>query len=931
MSVFSKLTSKRVLIPVTILVIILTIGAVLLINNIGKVIDNNKDYILSQVEQSIGREVSVEKIDATLWGGVGIRMTNFSVMDDPEFSSETFLTADDLQINLKLLPLIQKKIDMSKLILHNPIITLIRDEQGEMNVSTLGKPETEKETPVPQTEEKQPEEQPEEQPGKQPELTISQFTIDSGLIHFIDKKEDKKLDIKQVDLSVEDFNFDQPFTLNLSAAVLEENPNIEVQSQIGPLGQQVTFNKISLDGEFTIDPLQMDQLKSKFPVIENYLPQGLNVSGPLYADISFVQKEGKLSLPKVNLKTGLFSDGKQNMTYTGSIDSIGPKINTISFQGDLNLDSINLDELKNFSLLKKSIPEEFTMKGFLSSDLHLEGNLSNLNIKGSLNGKESNLEYAGQFKKPEEMTFQLDFNANYNGNKIAFQNTNIQLNKAQLKGQGEFVLGKIPTFNFSLDSKQLNLTGLKQVLPPLERFNPDGQIELHASIQKTKDTPEINGTLKLNKVKLSIASITEPITNLNGPIQFKGNTAETDELTLNIGKSSFEVEAEAAKLFPYDITYTLNSPKVYLADIVQTQAVSSQSNAFESVKSDGRIWLEEEKLSAQGNVLSTQGTLYNIPYEQLKGDYVFKNYVFTIDNLTAQTLSGTLKGQLNYDLNPTPPEFSLSIQTQQIDVAKLFSSSLVSIPKNLQGLLNTNLSVSGKGTDWETIKPSLTGNGKVEIVDGVILDTNIAEGVLGGITSVPGLTNFISPELRNRYPKIFDNKNTVFEKMTASIKIDEGKINFGNLLLAAADWAVGAEGWVNFEPAVDAEGVLRLSKGFSDYLTSKVNVMNYLADDQNRVSIPFSLNGNLPGVKPKPKVNIVENVLQNALKGKAADFLQKEGLSKILPFQKQKAGTSESATKQVQSSSPEISKPTTEKKGPAELIPKVFENILKKR
>ena len=59
---------------------LLIIGAVLLIAvgllafallNLNSLIASNKEQILQQVEQTLGREVAVEEIGVTVWGGIG--------------------------------------------------------------------------------------------------------------------------------------------------------------------------------------------------------------------------------------------------------------------------------------------------------------------------------------------------------------------------------------------------------------------------------------------------------------------------------------------------------------------------------------------------------------------------------------------------------------------------------------------------------------------------------------------------------------------------------------------------------------------------------------------------------------------------------------------------------------------------------------------
>ena len=90
-------TQKRVFLFLLALLVLFAASAAWIVMNLGKVIDSNKDYILAQVKQAVGRDVTLEKIDVTLWPGAGVRLSKFIVSDDPQFSAEKFISAEDLQ------------------------------------------------------------------------------------------------------------------------------------------------------------------------------------------------------------------------------------------------------------------------------------------------------------------------------------------------------------------------------------------------------------------------------------------------------------------------------------------------------------------------------------------------------------------------------------------------------------------------------------------------------------------------------------------------------------------------------------------------------------------------------------------------------------------------------------------------------------------
>src|SRR5213083_72763 len=129
---------------VGVVLLLLCVAGVVAVLNVNSYIARNKDYLISQAEQALGRKVSVDDVEVSLWNGIGFRLTDFAMSDDPAFSSTEFVRAKDLQVNLKLLPRLRREVQVKKLIPHNPTISNTRNAKGDVNFSTIAKPEKEK-------------------------------------------------------------------------------------------------------------------------------------------------------------------------------------------------------------------------------------------------------------------------------------------------------------------------------------------------------------------------------------------------------------------------------------------------------------------------------------------------------------------------------------------------------------------------------------------------------------------------------------------------------------------------------------------------------------------------------------------------------------------------------------------------------------------
>lgn len=196
-----------------------------------------------------------------------------------------------------------------------------------------------------------------------------------------------------------------------------------------------------------------------------------------------------------------------------------------------------------------------------------------------------------------------------------------------------------------------------------------------------------------------------------------------------------------------------------------------------------------------------------------------------------------------------------------------------------------------------------------------MLDVNIAEGALTGLTGVPGLSLFISPNTRSKYPAIFGTRNTEFGQLKGSMNIRGGKIHLDNLLIAAADWAVRGKGWVTLDQALNLRAQLVLSEQLSMDLMRDMKLLKYLADRQGRLAIPFSLAGTLPGITPRPDLDHVARLVQRGLVGQGIEELTKGIFKRPSPPSQQTPQKEQEST-----SPPKTTEPKKEKKPEEELL-----------
>lgn len=116
-----------------ILIPIIAVGIFSLLS-INYLIDPNlyRNIIQKSLSLNLGREVTIGNAKISLWGGVGIALEDFRVNDrSPAFD---ILQAKKLILTVKIIPLFKREIKWKRVILYQPILRVVRDNEGRFNI-----------------------------------------------------------------------------------------------------------------------------------------------------------------------------------------------------------------------------------------------------------------------------------------------------------------------------------------------------------------------------------------------------------------------------------------------------------------------------------------------------------------------------------------------------------------------------------------------------------------------------------------------------------------------------------------------------------------------------------------------------------------------------------------------------------------------------
>jgi hypothetical protein len=93
--------------------------------------------IVSSISLALGRPVDVAAVHLRLLPRPGFDLENFVIHDDPAFSAEPLLRAQEVTASLRIISLLRGRLEISRLNLTEPSLNLVRNAEGHWNLENL--------------------------------------------------------------------------------------------------------------------------------------------------------------------------------------------------------------------------------------------------------------------------------------------------------------------------------------------------------------------------------------------------------------------------------------------------------------------------------------------------------------------------------------------------------------------------------------------------------------------------------------------------------------------------------------------------------------------------------------------------------------------------------------------------------------------------
>lgn len=845
--------------------------------------NDHKDWISNKFQQQTGRQLSLNgNIELNLYPWFGLHLEQVSISDDPAFSDSPFFSTELAEIRLKLLPaVLSREYTVDTVRLHDTQINLITTSAGN-NWDSLSRQDPDSETEADTS----------DQSGfTMPHLTIGGIDISNFNVHYEDRQQGTEYNIENLNLKADELIYGEPlsflmtFTASSNQPALAANATLnatvtyDLQNEsyaIAPLdasamlaGPDVpqgyesmnlhTMLNINLDeGTLAIPELMFSGLGNNLEA--SLEAANLNADNlRLYADLN----ANGPNLPLLLSVTGRISGGPESPLATygqalnqlndksfqaratveadmenGNLNLTIPEVSGLgftltgdvqgqdidqddgSFSGQLNLDGRNLKPL----LAALELPVADTLEA-LSVDVGLSGTPRSLQMQPL----QATLDLRGSSVPNGSASIQLQANP-----RLDLEDGTLEVPQYALTGLGLDINGTLsgnnifeaPAFNGELHIPELNLreliTGLGMEPPvsadntTLQRFSLDADFT---------SGPELSGI---------------------------------DPLLINLDDTTLQGNASVNAAENGLISFALQADTLNLDRYLPPPAGEEESSASDDTGS-GELPLDSlRNLNIDGTIQVADLTVSNLKLSNTELTLAAHDGQISLDPVGTDLYDGSYRGSMNLDVSSDEPRAAMSGNLSTVNLEPLLQDFMQA--DYVSGIANISLNVTGRGSDADSFKRTLSGSGNLSLTDGVLKGVDVS-------ALLQQLEIMIEEQRRVEVDR---GEETAFDSFTSSFNISNGVVTTDDLQMLAPGFRVNGNGTLlNLQDeTIDFRLLTTVDESTATNAEETYDIGGY--------EVPIACSGVISSPRCLPELGaIIQAAISTAVERRVGDFLQR--------------------------------------------------------
>lgn len=723
---------RKIIIAAVAVVVVLVLVMLMLPHLID--VNQYRGEIQAQLQNRLHRPVQFGAMSLAVFP-LRVQVQDVNIGEDPRFhSSLPFARVSEMDISVKLFPLLSKTIAISSLTLKRPEIELIKDPAGVWNFASLGSGPAVPATAAPAAPaQAAPQAKPAAAPASSGEsFSLDELKITDGQIALTDQQAHRARELyDHIDLTLDDFAPDKQFSIDLTAHVPGKGAEtLALTGKAGPLNQaqmlstpfdgKVKLNEVSLAGfqkflnttalegsDATISgSTDLVNASGKMSAsgslkITDAVIHNVQVGYPITADFNVTDdlNSDMLQIAKGDVKLGSTPLSVHGMLNTHATPNIA----------DLNLsakDASIEDAARLAAAFGVAFSPNAKITGKLAANVHAQGPTDNLALNGTVNGR--NLEVTGKDIPTPVKVPALDlamtpqdirsnpFTATSGATTLAGQMT-----ISQYTSPSPNVDATIKTVNGKVD-ELLNIAKAYGVTA-VEGMSGSGAItlDLHASGPiKHSEAMTFSGSGAVQNATLKTPALTQPVNIRNANLQFTQNSLNLTNINASVGSTNATGNLSMANFQAPRLTFALAADKLNITELEKLVASGKPAPAKKAEASWSLVPSAEAAPapkpslldSATGTGTLTVGTLI---YDRTQLTNVHSNVnlnhgVIQMDPLTGQVFGGQINGAITADLRHETSSFVVNAKLNGADANQLLGA-VANVKDTVYGTLNASL------------------------------------------------------------------------------------------------------------------------------------------------------------------------------------------------------------------------------------------------
>ncbi|MEX2492755.1 MAG: AsmA family protein [Nitrospirales bacterium] len=227
-------------------VAIVLVLSILILLSLPFLLDLNRyrDQYLPVLEQALHRKVEVEDVRLTLFPTLGVQLREVVIADDPAFGSNPFLTVPSVQVAVQWKPLLQRRVQVERVVVEQAIVQVIRSAKGDLNISTIGHVPTSSRIATEKADTR------DSVSSLFGVLAVKQVFFSGGTLQFEDRTHQpvKTYQIDNLTLNTESVAIGETAIMKLQGMLLPYQMPFDITGRFGPLQANLDIPHLDING-----------------------------------------------------------------------------------------------------------------------------------------------------------------------------------------------------------------------------------------------------------------------------------------------------------------------------------------------------------------------------------------------------------------------------------------------------------------------------------------------------------------------------------------------------------------------------------------------------------------------------------------------------------------------------------------------------------